>query len=40
LFESETTVPGVMGVLMGRSLTSQQLRNFQKLKELLEAGKL
>lgn len=40
LFESETTVPGVMGVLMGRSLTSQQLRNLQKLKELLEAGKL
>jgi uncharacterized protein YndB with AHSA1/START domain len=40
LLESETTIPGLMGVLMGRMVTSQQQRNLQTLKELLEAGKL
>lgn len=29
------TVPGLMGVLMGRRLSSRQLRNLQKLKEVL-----
>ena len=40
LLESETTIPGLMGVLMGRMVISQQQRNLQTLKELLEAGKL
>jgi uncharacterized protein YndB with AHSA1/START domain len=40
LLKSETTVPGMMGFLMGRTVKSGQQRNFQKLKELLEAGEL
>ena len=40
LLQSETTIPGLMGRLMGRTVISGQKRNFQKLKELLEAGEL
>lgn len=40
LLESETTIPGMMGFLMGRGVISGQRRNLQKLKELLEAGEL
>lgn len=40
LLISETTVPGIMGYLMGRTVKSGQQRNLEKLKELLEAGKL
>ena len=40
LLRSETTIPGLMGRLMGRTVISGQKRNFQKLKELLEAGEL
>lgn len=38
--KSELTVPGFMGPLFGRMLLSQQKRNYLRLKELLEAGKL
>jgi hypothetical protein len=40
LLESETTVPGLLGVLIGRTLKTQQLANLDRLKGLLESGEL
>lgn len=38
LIKSELTVPGFMGLLMGRMMLAQQKRNYLRLKELLESG--
>lgn len=40
LLESETTVLGFLGVLIGRTLKTQQLANLERLKGLLESGEL
>jgi len=37
---SELTVPGLAGWLLGPLMLRQQRRNYQRLKTLLEAGKL
>ena len=38
--KSELMVPGLLGWPFGRALLAQQRRNYARLKELLEAGKL
>ena len=40
LLKSELTISGLMGVLVGRAMFSQQRKNYARLKELLEADKL
>ena len=38
--ESELTVPGLIGRLVGRVLLAQQRRNYARLKQLLEGNEL
>lgn len=38
--ESELVIPGPLGFLLGRVMFAQQQRNYVRLKELLEMGKL
>ena len=40
LIKSELTTPGPLGFLIGPAMLSQQRRNYVRLKELLESGKL
>jgi uncharacterized protein YndB with AHSA1/START domain len=40
LIESELRVPGLLGLLLGRSLLAQQRHNYACLKQLLETGAL
>jgi hypothetical protein len=40
LIRSELTIPGILGVLLGRLMLSQQKQNYQRLKQLLETAVL
>jgi uncharacterized protein YndB with AHSA1/START domain len=38
--ESELTIPGPLGLLLGRAMLAQQQGNYLRLKELIEMGTL
>ena len=40
LLESQTSLPSLLGLLIGRPLKTQQQRNLERLKELLESKEL